>query len=236
MLGAVGSVRCFFPAQVYRASVKPENKGLYSEGTVPTGDGPLRIKPLIFRLYRRSLARAGPRRHLCRRIGKAGVASVQRPCCGVRHGREGSTERAQPKRWQPHRSLQSLHGLVRVIATSRAETVQQISWWGATCLGGFGRVPFRRSSRRRSANAGSRRLHAIRWTVANGASIPFAQGNAEKLLRKSGTFSPGGTVPSWGRYPLEGGCPISSAAFRSAVDLDRRKGTGQTQPTESRPG
>ena len=101
---AVGSVRCFFPAQVYRASVKPENRDI-SEGPSPAGDSPSDNVP-IFRLYRRSLARAGPRRHLCRRIGKAGVASVQRPCCGVRHGRERSTERAQPKRRQRHRSLQ----------------------------------------------------------------------------------------------------------------------------------
>jgi len=39
---------------------------------------------------------------------------------------------------------------------------------------------------RRGANAGSRRRHAIRWAVANGASIPFAQGVAEKKLKKRG--------------------------------------------------
>ena len=43
MHGAVGSVRCFFPAQVYRASVKPENRGHSSRGGLsPAGDGPLR--------------------------------------------------------------------------------------------------------------------------------------------------------------------------------------------------
>ena len=170
------------PAQVYRASVKPENRGhspiwsdtksenvpyLQALPAFPCTSG---TEAPFVQAHRKGRCRLGP------------TPVLRRPTWAGKKDRTFPTEAA------------AISPVVAVPAWAGARH-RDVACGDGPAGSLVGRVELGRVRPgpfppvhvgRRGANAGSRRRHAIRWAVANGASIPFAQGVAEKKLKKRG--------------------------------------------------
>ena len=196
------------PAQVYRASVKPENRGHSPIWTVQSENVPyfpaLPAFPCtsgteapFVQAHRKGRCRLGP------------TPVLRRPTWAGKEAPNGPNRSAGTSPIVAALAVVGARHRDVALADGAAGSLVGRDVLGRVRPGPFPPVHVGR----RSANAGSRRCHAIRWAVTNGASIPFAQGERRKALRK---------------------VPLVSWHFRSAVDLDRRKGT-RPDPTKPNP-